>query len=51
MRGSLPSLPTKLTMTSSKLKQRLLYFEVIHRSCSLSCHDHNVQTTIEHRFL
>lgn len=35
----------------SKMEQRIFYFFISHRSRTLSCHDHNIQTTIEYRFM
>lgn len=37
-------------MKLCKVEQRLLYLRITHRSCRFPCHDHNVQTTIEHCF-
>ena len=39
------------TMKLPKVQQRFLYLKIPHRGCRLPCHDYNVQTTIEHRFL
>ena len=38
-------------MKLPKVEQRFLYFGIARRGCRLPRHDHNVQTTIEHRFL
>lgn len=38
-------------MKLPKVEQRFFYSRVSHRGCRLPCHDHNVQTTIEHRFM